>query len=69
MVTRVVIIVSVATYAWLQKKDRDGPGGVRAMLSNPDNAKLLALAGALAGALALLLAIGYLLAGDPNPSG
>ncbi len=65
----VVIIVSVATYAWLQKKDRDGAGGVRALLANPDNAKLLVLAGALAGALTALLAIGYLLSGDPNPSG
>jgi len=65
----VVIIVSVATYAWLQKKDRDGSGGLRAMLSNPDNAKLLVLAGGLVGLISVLLTLGYLLAGDPNPSG
>ncbi len=65
----VVIIVSVATYAWLQKKDRDGASGVKALLANPDNAKLLALTGAIAGALVALLAIGYLLSGEPNPSG
>lgn len=65
----VVIIVSVASYAWLQKKDRDGAGGLRAALTNPDNVKLLTLAAGLVAALVALLGVGYVLAGDPNPSG
>ena len=52
-----------------QKKERDGASGLRAMVEDPDNFKLLKLAGALFGALALLLAMGYLFGGDPSPSG
>ncbi len=65
----VVIITSVAVYTWLQKSDRDGATGLRAALSNPENIKIGKLAGRLLGALVLLLIIGRLFAGDPNPSG
>jgi len=65
----VVIIASVAAYTWLQKADRDGASGIGAAFSNPDNIKIMKLAGALLGGLALLLIIGRLFAGDPNPSG
>lgn len=65
----VVIITSVAVYTWLQKTDRDGAHGLKAALTNPDNVKIIKLAGTLLGVLALLLIVGRLLAGDPNPSG
>lgn len=65
----VVIIASVAAYTWLQKADRDGAHGLGAAFSNPDNIKIMKLAGALLGGLAFLLIVGRLLAGDPNPSG
>ena len=65
----VVIITSVAVYTWLQKTDRDGAHGLKAALTNPDNVKIMKLAGTLLGVLALLLIVGRLLAGDPNPSG
>lgn len=65
----VVIVLSVALYTWLQKKDRDGAKGLAAAFTTPDNAKLLKLAGGLAAALVVLLAVGFLLAGDAVPSG
>ena len=65
----VVIIVSVALYTWLQKKDRDGARGMLAAVSTPENLKLAKLAGGIAAILAALLLIGFLAAGDPNPSG
>ena len=65
----VVIILSVALYTWLQKKDRDGARGLIAVLSTPDNIKQLRLAGLLIAALLALLGLGFLTAGEPNPSG
>lgn len=60
----VVIIVSVAFYTWLQKKDRDGTKGFFAMLSTPDNNKTLRLAGALIVALLTFLLLGFLFSSD-----
>lgn len=65
----VVIILSVAAYAWLQKKDRDGSASLGSALANPDNRKLLALAAVLLGALAVLGAIGAVFASPPGASG
>ncbi|MEX0311005.1 MAG: ABC transporter permease [Tateyamaria sp.] len=65
----VVIVSSVALYTWMQKKDRDGTGGWLAALQTPDGQKMFRFAAALMGVLIALLAIGALLAGDPNPSG
>lgn len=65
----VVIILSVALYTWLQKKDRDGAKGVFAAFKTPDNAKLLKLAATLLISLGVLLAIGFLFAGIAPPSG
>lgn len=59
----VVIILSVAIYTWLQKKDRDGGGGIAAALANPDYRKTGALAISLAIAILVLLALGAVLAG------
>jgi ribose transport system permease protein len=53
----------------MQKKDRDGAGGVFAGLMTPDGQKMLRFSAALIGVLIALLAIGGLFAGDPNPSG
>ena len=65
----VVIVTSVALYTWLQKKDRDGAQGLRAALALPETRRLLRLAGAILGALALILILGWAFAGDPNRSG
>ena len=65
----VVIVSSVALYAWIQKKDRDGPAGWLAGIRTPDGMKMFRLSAALIGALIALLAIGALFAGDPIPSG
>lgn len=65
----VVIVSSVALYTWLQKKDRDGSGGILASLTTPEGQKMLRLTAAIIGALILLLAIGAILAGDPKASG
>ena len=65
----VVIVSSVALYAWMQKKDRDGAGGFLSALKSPDEQKMLRFAAALIGVLIALLAIGALFAGNPNPSG
>lgn len=65
----VVIVSSVALYTWLQKKDRDGSKGFLAGLKTPESVKLLRFSGGLVAALALLLLIGTLLAGDPVASG
>lgn len=61
----VVIILSVAIYTWLQKKDRDGGGGLGAAITNPDNRKIGVLAIGLAIAILVLLALGASLAGPP----
>lgn len=63
----VVIITSVAIYTWLQKKDRDGGGGIAAALTNPDNRKLLGMTAALTVAILILLALGALTATAPTP--
>ena len=65
----VVIILSVAAYTWLQKKDRDGAGSISAAIANPDNRKILTLALAFAAILAVLIVIGALLATPPGASG
>ncbi len=65
----VVIIFSVALYTWLQKKDRDGSGGIRAAMGNPDNRKLLRLTGYIVGAAIILSIASLMLGGSPNPSG
>ena len=65
----VVIIISVALYTWLQKKDRDGARGLLAAVSTPENVRLVKLAGGIAAILAAILLVGFLSAGDPNPSG
>ncbi|MCR9088824.1 MAG: ABC transporter permease [Rhodobacteraceae bacterium] len=65
----VVIVSSVALYAWMQKKDRDGAGGWFAALQTPDGQKMLRLSAVLIGVLIALLAVGAMFAGDPNPSG
>lgn len=65
----VVIILSVAFYTWLQKKDRDGSKGFFASLSTPDNNKTFKLAGALVIALLTFLLLGYLFASDVTGSG
>jgi ribose transport system permease protein len=64
-----VIVSSVALYAWMQKKDRDGATGLFAGLMTPDGQKMLRFSAAIIGVLIALLAIGALLAGDPTPSG
>ncbi|MEP2640651.1 ABC transporter permease [Roseobacter sp.] len=65
----VVIISSVALYTWMQKKDRDGTGGILAGLQTPDGQKMLRFSALLIGVLIALLAVGGLFAGNPNPSG
>ncbi|MFK8034403.1 MAG: ABC transporter permease [Hyphomicrobiales bacterium] len=65
----VVIIVSVATYTWLQKKDRDGGGGLRSAFNNPDNRKLAKLTAFIVGGLAILAIISLVFGGSANPSG
>ncbi|WP_299406859.1 ABC transporter permease [uncultured Roseobacter sp.] len=63
----VVIILSVAIYTWLQKKDRDGSGGMAAVIANPDNRKIGLLAIGLAVAILVLLALGAALGGPATP--
>ncbi|MEM8650143.1 MAG: ABC transporter permease [Pseudomonadota bacterium] len=65
----VVIIFSVALYTWLQKKDRDGSGGLASILSNPAYSKTMRLTAIIIAILIALLAIGAGLAGDVKPSG
>ncbi|MCY4222237.1 MAG: ABC transporter permease, partial [Thiotrichales bacterium] len=65
----VVIIASVTLYTWLQRKDRDGARSLLAAARTPENRRLLRLSAAIVGAVTLLLALGWLLAGAPNPSG
>lgn len=65
----VVIISAVAAYAWLQKKDRDGSGSISGFLNNPETTKIFKFTAGIAGLLILLLALGALFSGNPNPSG
>ena len=61
----VVIILSVAIYTWLQKKDRDGSGGLQSALANPDTRKIAMLIGGLVAAFIILLGLGLLFASPP----
>ena len=65
----VVIVSSVALYSWMQKKDRDGAGGLIAALMTSEGQKLTRLSAVIIGALILLLAIGAIFAGNPQASG
>ncbi|MEM9221182.1 MAG: ABC transporter permease [Pseudomonadota bacterium] len=65
----VVIIVSVAFYTWLQIKDRDRSRSIVATLASPESRRQLLLMGLVLGATLLLVIVGFLFAGDPNPSG
>ncbi|MEM7128420.1 MAG: ABC transporter permease [Chloroflexota bacterium] len=65
----VVIILSVALYTWLQKRDRDGAKGLVAALRSPENTRLLKLAGSILVLLFVLTIVGFLLAGNAVPSG
>ncbi|MYI70398.1 MAG: ABC transporter permease [Boseongicola sp. SB0673_bin_14] len=64
-----VIVSSVALYSWMQKKDRDGAGGLIAGLMTSEGQKLTRLSAVIIGALILLLAIGAIFAGNPQASG
>ncbi|MEM9577820.1 MAG: ABC transporter permease [Pseudomonadota bacterium] len=64
-----VIISSVALYSWLQKKDRDGAGGLLAGLKTPEGQKTMRLCALIIGILIALLAIGGLTAGEVTASG
>ncbi|WP_299784620.1 ABC transporter permease [uncultured Roseobacter sp.] len=65
----VVIVSSVALYTWMQKKDRDGAGGLFAGLMTPEGQKMLRFSAALIGVLIALLAVGALFATTPGASG
>lgn len=65
----VVIISSVALYAWMQKKDRDGSSGLLAGLKTSEGQKMLRFTAVIIGLLIALLAIGGLTAGDTVASG
>lgn len=65
----VVIVSSVALYAWMQKKDRDGAGGWLSGLTTPDGQKMMRFSAVIIGVLIALLALGTLLAGQAPPSG
>ena len=65
----VVIILSVAFYTWLQKKDRDGSKGFMANIATPDNNKVFKLAGALVIALLTFLVLGFVFSSDVTGSG
>ncbi|MEJ6395878.1 ABC transporter permease [Gymnodinialimonas sp. 2305UL16-5] len=65
----VVIILSVAAYAWLLKKDRDGSGSLAETLKNPETIKLIKLSGIILGAILILGALGAGLATPPGASG
>lgn len=64
-----VIISSVALYSWLQKKDRDGAGGLLASLKTPEGQKTMRFCALIIGVLIALLAVGGLTAGDVTASG
>jgi len=65
----VVIVSSVALYAWMQKKDRDGAGGWLAGLKTVEGQKMMRFSAALIGLLIGLLALGAIFAGTAAPSG
>jgi len=55
----VVIIISVAFYTWIQKKDRDGAKGFLGAMNTPENMRLLRLVGLMIAALLLLIGLGF----------
>ena len=65
----VVIVSSVALYTWMQKKDRDGSGGILSNLATPEGKRMLRFSALIIGTLIALLAIGGLFAVDPKASG
>lgn len=65
----VVIVSSVALYTWMQKKDRDGSGGILANLATPEGKRMLRFSALIIGTLIALLALGGLFAVDPTASG
>lgn len=65
----VVIIVSVALYTWIQKKDRDGAKGFAGVFATPDNIKLIRLLATISTILIALLTIGFVFVGEPIASG
>ncbi len=65
----VVIILSVAFYTWLQKKDRDGAKGLLRSFSTPDNIKLAKLGGIIVLGIAGLYLLGSLLSTGSVASG
>lgn len=65
----VVIVSSVALYTWMQKKDRDGSGGILSNLATPEGKRMLRFSALIIGVLIALLAIGGLFAVNPKASG
>lgn len=65
----VVIVLSVALYSWLLKKDRDGNTNLKTGLGSPDNLKLLKFGAVILAGLGLFLILGFLFAGSTRPSG
>lgn len=59
-----VIILSVAFYTWLQTKDRDGQGGLLNAARTPENRRLARFTFTILGLILILLALGWLLAGE-----
>ena len=60
----VVIISSVAFYTYIQKKDRDGQGGLMAMLRTPENRRMGRIILKLGAIVAALFLLGWLLSGE-----
>lgn len=60
----VVIVSSVALYAWMQRKDRDGTQGILTKLRSKEAQKLIRFSALIIGFLILLLALGAGLATD-----
>lgn len=65
----VVIIISVATYTWLQKKDRDGSSKLLSALTTPNNIKLFRFTALILAGIFVLLAMGFLSSDVVKPSG
>jgi ribose transport system permease protein len=59
----VVIILSVAFYTWLQRKDRDGKGGFMAALTTPENRRMLRFVAVIGLVLAAIFGLGQVLPG------
>lgn len=59
----VVIILSVAFYTWLQRKDRDGQGGFLAALATPENRRMLRFVLMIGLVLAAIFGLGQVLPG------